>query len=58
MSREGEAVAGRDARIARALRWIASVLDDLGVRWIVAGGLAAWAHGATPGLAPGSTTKS
>lgn len=43
----GGAAAGRDARIARALRWIASVLDDLGVRWVVAGGLAARAHGAT-----------
>lgn len=36
----------RRSRIARALRWIAGVLDDLEVRWIVAGGLAARAHGA------------
>ena len=46
MSREGGDAADRDVRIARALRWIASVLDEQGVRWIVAGGLAARAHGA------------
>lgn len=39
--------AAREDRIASALRWTASVLEDLDVRWVVAGGLAARAHGAT-----------
>lgn len=37
----------REDRIASALRWIISVLGELDVDWIVAGGLAARAHGAT-----------
>lgn len=38
---------GREERVARALRWIGSALDGLGIDWMVAGGLAARAHGAT-----------
>lgn len=47
MSAGDRGASDRGDRIARALRWIAGVLDDLGVRWVVAGGLAARAHGAT-----------
>lgn len=40
MSPQDETAPDCGARVARALRWIAEVLDDLEVRWVVAGGLA------------------